>query len=569
MKKIFLKIIFAVMLGICSLFLTCIGSYAASAGISASNTKVNVGDSVNINVTANAVTWNLKVSGSGLSDSIVGVNSNAENETINKSYKLDTSKAGTYTITLSGDVTDSQGTKTISSTATVTVEEKKAEQPKEEEKKDEENKTEEQKPVEPVFKDVNETVYVSTDSVNVRSTYSSNGGKYGTLKKGDSVTRTGICTETINGYTWSRIKYNGNTAYVISSSLTTVKPEEKEEEKEEEKKEEKSSSKSLSSLTIVGYELTPKFDPETRTYSLTLDEDDDDDELDITAIPEDEKAKVTIVGNENFKVGNNIVKITVTAEDGTTRMYSITVSKTNESGVVDSLKLDKLQVLNVTLEPSFDPDITNYTIRVEDPSTIKTSDIIATSSDKNVKVTIAENEQLDNKEKIITIMLEDSKNSKTGVYQISVKKPVENQMATVEGNNDNSIYYILGSIIGVLLFLIVIIIIVLRKTSNKNDEYDSVKRNHELDDDYSKKTDANDYDSDEIIQQSNSKSQILNDNVEILKDDDAIISNNENLNNAKGSTTVFNSLDLSNENMQNNNDDDTSDFEQRKKGKHF
>ena len=62
---------------------------AAEAKISASSTNVNVGDNVNINVYINAATWNVKVNGAGVSDSIIGFNSNADNETTNKS-KQDT-----------------------------------------------------------------------------------------------------------------------------------------------------------------------------------------------------------------------------------------------------------------------------------------------------------------------------------------------------------------------------------------------------------------------------------------------------------------------------------------------
>ncbi len=97
---------------------------AASASIKASKTSATVGDSVTITVTINAATWNVSVSGSGISDKIVGYNEDAVNETKTKSYTLSTSKAGTYTVSISGDCTDENDTKAYpSGSVTVTVSE--------------------------------------------------------------------------------------------------------------------------------------------------------------------------------------------------------------------------------------------------------------------------------------------------------------------------------------------------------------------------------------------------------------------------------------------------------------
>lgn len=73
----------------------------------------------------------------------------------------------------------------------------------------------------PTFKDVDETVYVVSDC-NVRSSCSTDknvNNKIGGLKAGKSVKRTGV-----EG-TWSRIVFNGKTAYVATRLLTTEEPE--------------------------------------------------------------------------------------------------------------------------------------------------------------------------------------------------------------------------------------------------------------------------------------------------------------------------------------------------------
>lgn len=63
-----------------------------------------------------------------------------------------------------------------------------------------------------------ETVW-ATETVNVRSDASSDANKVGSLSRRDSVTRTGVCD---NG--WSRVEYNGSTAYIHSDYLTTEEP---------------------------------------------------------------------------------------------------------------------------------------------------------------------------------------------------------------------------------------------------------------------------------------------------------------------------------------------------------
>lgn len=87
-----------------------------------------------------------------------------------------------------------------------------------------------------------------------------------------------------------------------------------------------SSNNYLKSLEIDGYEIT--FDKETNEYKITVKSDVTS--LDIKATPEDSRARVEITGNEKFKKGNNTVTITVTAEDGSTREYKITVNKEAE-----------------------------------------------------------------------------------------------------------------------------------------------------------------------------------------------------------------------------------------------
>ena len=84
-----------------------------------------------------------------------------------------------------------------------------------------------------------------------------------------------------------------------------------------------SSNNYLQTLKIEGYEI--EFDKDKLEYEITVGSDVTS--LDITAIAQLSSANVRIYGNDNFKEGENIVTIVVTAEDGSEKTYTIKVNK--------------------------------------------------------------------------------------------------------------------------------------------------------------------------------------------------------------------------------------------------
>lgn len=78
----------------------------------------------------------------------------------------------------------------------------------------------------------------------------------------------------------------------------------------------------LESLDIQGFSLYPSFKSNIYSYNLNINQEISN--LDITAVPQNAKAKVEIEGNENIHEGENIIKINVTAEnEETVRTYKI------------------------------------------------------------------------------------------------------------------------------------------------------------------------------------------------------------------------------------------------------
>ena len=83
----------------------------------------------------------------------------------------------------------------------------------------------------------------------------------------------------------------------------------------------------LSSLEIEGYKI--KFDAKKMEYSINIK--DGVKQLNISAVPADDKSTLTIEGNENLTNGSK-VKIRVTAEDGSYTDYYIEVKVVGKGG---------------------------------------------------------------------------------------------------------------------------------------------------------------------------------------------------------------------------------------------
>ncbi len=83
-------------------------------------------------------------------------------------------------------------------------------------------------------------------------------------------------------------------------------------------------------LNLVSNEgnLSPNFNKNTTKYTMTVP--NSTTRVNLQYATEDDAATARISGASNLKVGNNEVKVTVTAEDGSTKVYKITVTREAE-----------------------------------------------------------------------------------------------------------------------------------------------------------------------------------------------------------------------------------------------
>ena len=249
--------------------------------------------------------------------------------------------------------------------------------------------------------------------------------------------------------------YAANTASTRSSSNLTNESAETDELSEEQIKEERAN-KNLSSLEVEGYELSPYFNKNNLTYTVIIP--NDVTSIEINAEPEAEGAIVRISGNTRLTKQENTVTVRVTAADGTSKAYSITVLKVPEV----NLKLDSLQIEGLDLNPVFDEDTFYYTSSLIDTE-LTNLNVNAVPNDDTANVEIIGADKLEDGENLINIIV--SNDDETTIYQVNVdvdklgekEKEVDNVITRVR----KIINYALWGFAGFLLFIVLILIIVL------------------------------------------------------------------------------------------------------------
>jgi len=174
----------------------------------------------------------------------------------------------------------------------------------------------------------------------------------------------------------------------------------------------------LSKLQINQEGLTPNFNKNKTSYAVTVGENIND--LKVTATAEDSKSKVAISGNTGLKNGDNKVYITVTAQDGTKKVYTITVTKTGDANKSNSY-LQNLIVENATLSPEFSKEVFEYDCGTVGKS-IETLKILAFGENENVKIDITGNDKLSEGDNKIIVKVTSEDGTTTKEYVINVKK---------------------------------------------------------------------------------------------------------------------------------------------------
>ena len=143
----------------------------------------------------------------------------------------------------------------------------------------------------------------------------------------------------------------------------------------------------LQSLAISDVTLSPPFNPDISSYIDTVP--NSTDRITVTAVRNDMHATVTGDDDRPLEVGNNTVDITVTAENGDQKDYTVSIYRLSNDAIMDTLSpknehsflamsMDTVP-LNV-LSPPFNPYIFSYTLTV--PHSVENMTFIGKARDE-------------------------------------------------------------------------------------------------------------------------------------------------------------------------------------------
>ena len=189
---------------------------------------------------------------------------------------------------------------------------------------------------------------------------------YYNVSVGSSVTSISISAKAedsgarISGTGSKSLTYGNNKFYIVVTAPSGAK---KTYTVNVNRKDDRSSNNNLSSLKVNGGELKPGFSKGTTSYTLEVPYSISS--LSVTAKAEDSKAKVTVNGNNNLVAEETTpVTITVTAENGSKKTYTIKVSRGKDPNkkLSDNNYLTKIVPNIGILSPAFNKEKSEYEI---------------------------------------------------------------------------------------------------------------------------------------------------------------------------------------------------------------
>ena len=240
----------------------------------------------------------------------------------------------------------------------------------------------------------------------------------------------------------------------------------------------RSSNNYLSSLSVDGYELSPAFDANTNNYTMNVGYDVS--ELKISGIPADNKSRTVVEGNLDLVAGENNVTVTVTAENGYKRVYTITVTKEKNPDDIDAT-IESLVINNAVLKNEFASDVVEYMCD-DITADIEKLDILVQTKIPEIKYEIIGNDELKQGINHVIVKVTSRDGSVTKEYEIIVFKtneylPLEDVMAEpIEPTFFDIVMSMKTELIiggGILLGVIVvsvIVIVVVKKKSKREDK---------------------------------------------------------------------------------------------------
>ena len=202
----------------------------------------------------------------------------------------------------------------------------------------------------------------------------------------------------------------------------------------------KSDNSNLSSIQIAEGVISPEFSKTVKEYTVNVPYEVT--KLSIAATPEHSKGTVTINGNDELKVGENLIEIIVTAEDSSTDKYTIKAIRAKQELSLQTLSIYYVngngEKVELKLDPQFSFDVYSYAVNDILAHTIQSLSVEAKANAENAKVEIVGNDELKSGTNEITIkvsVIDEAGLEEQKTYTIKVQKeeePVVVELTTIQ-----------------------------------------------------------------------------------------------------------------------------------------
>lgn len=293
-----------------------------------------------------------------------------------------------------------------------------------------------------------------------------------------------------------------------TSKSITIKKAEQEQPTEEEPQEPeepvtptKSSNNQLKMLGIRPNDFY-NFKPGTTTYYVTVP--NDVSQVEVYAEKQESSQQISGTGYKSLNVGTNTLKVVCTAEDGTTRTYTMYVTREDEKAVEETPtepeepveeepteevpeetsnenteateekvlgitsfnivgKTENGETVEVELSPAFEENIYEYVLTV--PLSVKDIEITAGAENEATEIEVMGNKNLVEGENSVTVIVKVGEETK--VYQITVNKTAETGSAL---SNEVIMQLAIIAAIATIIIVAIIAIIIMIVRSKKKDK---------------------------------------------------------------------------------------------------
>lgn len=208
--------------------------------------------------------------------------------------------------------------------------------------------------------------------------------------------------------------------------------------------------KKSSDVTLKSLKLSSgKLDFNKNTFLYEVDVDYEVENIDVVAVANDKRAVVEIQKPDKLIVGDNNIRVIVTAEDGTKATYEIVVNRKNK--LSNDATIKNLIIKNYDI--NFDSDVYEYELLIDNEDKL---DIEVVLNDDRASYKIIGNKNLKDNS-VIEIEVK-AENGNILVYKVNVRKLGE--------SNSNSILDYVGliPIIGFIALIVIVLVVKVVKT---------------------------------------------------------------------------------------------------------